>query len=89
MSIMAEKKLKIVKEFGKNDKDTGSSSVQIALLTSRITYLKEHFQKHTKDNHSRMGLLKMVAKRRKLLNYLRKTDLEHYKTLIQKLKLRK
>ncbi len=89
MSIMAEEKLKIVKEFGKNEKDTGSTEVQIALLTNRITYLKDHFQKHTKDNHSRMGLLKMVAKRRKLLNYLRKTDLESYKSLIQKLKLRK
>lgn len=89
MSITADEKAKIVKEFGKNEKDTGSTEVQIALLTNRITYLKGHFQTHTKDNHSRMGLLKMVAKRRKLLNYLKKTDVESYKNLIQKLKLRK
>ena len=89
MSITADEKAKIVKEFGKNEKDTGSTEVQIALLTNRITYLKGHFQTHTKDNHSRMGLLKMVAKRRKLLNYLKKTAVESYKNLIQKLKLRK
>lgn len=89
MSITADEKLKIIKEFGKNEKDTGSAGVQIALLTNRISYLKGHFQTHTKDNHSRMGLLKMVAKRRKLLNYLRKVDIEAYKNLIQKLKLRK
>ena len=89
MSITADEKLKIIKEFGKNEKDTGSAGVQIALLTNRISYLKGHFHTHTKDNHSRMGLLKMVAKRRKLLNYLRKVDIEAYKNLIQKLKLRK
>lgn len=89
MSITADEKLKIIKEFGKNEKDTGSAGVQIALLTNRISYLKGHFQTHTKDNHSRIGLLKMVAKRRKLLNYLRKVDIEAYKNLIQKLKLRK
>ncbi|ADG70735.1 30S ribosomal protein S15 [Brachyspira innocens] len=89
MSITADEKAKIIKEFGKNEHDTGSTEVQVALLTNRITYLKGHFQTHTKDNHSRMGLLKMVAKRRKLLNYLRKTDIEAYKSLIQRLKLRK
>ena len=87
--MSADEKAKIIKEFGKNEKDTGSAEVQVALLTNRITYLKGHFQTHTKDNHSRMGLLKMVAKRRKLLNYLRKTDIEVYKNLIQRLKLRK
>ncbi len=61
MSITADEKVKIIKEFGKNEKDTGSAEVQVALLTNRITYLKGHFQTHTKDNHSRMGLLKMVA----------------------------
>lgn len=89
MSIIAEEKLKIIREFGRSENDTGSAEVQVALLTNRITYLKDHFKKHTKDNHSRMGLLKMVAKRRRLLNYLKKTDLDSYKSLIQKLNLRK
>lgn len=89
MSIVAEEKSKIIKEFGRNEKDTGSAEVQIALLTNRISYLTGHFKTHTKDNHSRRGLLRMVARRRKLLNYLRNTDLESYKTIIQRLKLRK
>lgn len=89
MSITTDEKAKIIKEFGRNEKDTGSAEVQVALLTNRISYLTGHFKMHTKDNHSRMGLLKMVARRRKLLNYLRKTDLEAYKNLIQKLNLRK
>lgn len=89
MSIVAEEKSKIIKEFGRNEKDTGSAEVQIALLTNRISYLTGHFKTHTKDNHSRRGLLRMVARRRKLLSYLRNTDLESYKTLIQRLNLRK
>lgn len=89
MSITREEKTKIVGEFGRNDKDTGSSEVQIALLTNRISQLTGHFKTHTKDNHSRMGLLKMVARRRKLLNYIKRTNLESYKSIIQKLNLRK
>lgn len=89
MSINAEEKSKIVQNFGRNEKDTGSAEVQIALLTNRISYLTGHFRKHTKDNHSRRGLLKMVATRRKLLSYLRNTNLESYKSLIQSLNLRK
>jgi len=89
MSIVAEEKAKIMKEFGRNEKDTGSAEVQIALLTNRISYLTGHFKTHTKDNHSRRGLLRMVARRRKLLSYLRNTNLESYKTLIQRLNLRK
>ena len=89
MSIVAEEKSKIIKEFGRSENDTGSAEVQVALLTNRISYLTGHFREHTKDNHSRRGLLKMVARRRKLLSYLRNTDLESYKTLIQRLNLRK
>lgn len=89
MSITRDEKTKIVEEFGRNDKDTGSAEVQIALLTNRISRLTDHFKTHTKDNHSRMGLLKMVARRRKLLNYIKRTNLEGYKSLIHKLNLRK
>jgi small subunit ribosomal protein S15 len=89
MSINAEDKSKIVKTFGRNEKDTGSTEVQIALLTNRISYLTGHFRTHTKDNHSRRGLLRMVATRRKLLSYLKNTNLESYKSLIQSLNLRK
>ncbi len=89
MAITVEDKKNIMKEYGKTANDTGSPEVQIALLTNRIVYLTEHFRTHKKDNHSRLGLLKLVARRRKLLNYIKNKDLEGYKTLIQKLKIRK
>jgi small subunit ribosomal protein S15 len=84
-----EEKKKIIEEFKLHDKDTGSPEVQVALLTARINYLTEHFKVHKHDFHSRNGLLKLVGQRRKLLNYLRKKDVNRYKNLIQKLNLRK
>ena len=87
--MTVEKKQEIIKNFRRDDKDTGSSEVQIALLTERINELTEHLKVHKKDNHSRRGLLKMVGKRRNLLNYLAKKDEATYKELIQKLGLRK
>lgn len=82
-------KAKLIKNYGRNEKDTGSSEVQIAILTARIKDLTEHFKSHNKDHHSRRGLLKLVGRRRKLLDYLKKNDLESYKKLIQSLGLRK
>lgn len=82
-------KVEIINAYKKHDTDTGSPEVQIALLTDRINHLNEHLKEHKKDNHSRMGLLKMVGKRRSLLNYLKKKDLEGYRALIEKLNLRK
>ena len=79
----------IIASFARDAKDTGSTEVQIAILTSKIENLKTHLEEHKNDNHSRRGIMLMVAKRRKLLNYLRKVDIEAYKNLIQKLKLRK
>ena len=84
-----ERKTEIIKNFGRDEKDTGSSEVQIALLTERINELTEHLKVHKKDNHSRRGLLQMVGKRRNLLNYLAKKDEEAYKDLVKKLGLRK
>ncbi len=84
-----ERKLEIINNFKRDDKDTGSSEVQIALLTERINELTEHLKVHKKDNHSRRGLLKMVGKRRNLLNYLAKKDEAKYKALVEKLGLRK
>lgn len=81
--------LELTKVYGKNESDTGSTEVQIAILTERITYLSKHLKDHAKDVHSRFGLLKMVGKRRKLLKYLQKSDVTKYKTLIEKLGLRK
>ena len=89
MSINLKNKQEVVKEFGKNEKDTGSSAVQVAMMTKKISELTEHLKIHTKDNHSRRGLLKMVGKRRNLLNYLAKKDEERYKTIVEKLNLRK
>ena len=80
---------KAVKMLARSDKDTGSSEVQIALLTSKINILTEHFKKHKKDYHSKRGLLKMVSKRKKLLSYIKKSSPEIYQTTIQKLSLRK
>ena len=87
--ITTEKKLAIIKEYGKNEQDTGSPEVQVALLTARINELNEHFKNHPKDHHSRRGLLKMVGQRRNLLAYLKKVDIERYRSLIERLGLRK
>ena len=84
-----ERKQEIIETYRRDEKDTGSSEVQIALLTERIKELTEHLKVHPKDNHSRRGLLKMVGKRRSLLNYLAKTDLNSYRDIAQKLSLRK
>lgn len=84
-----ERKQEIINTYRRDEKDTGSSEVQIALLTERITELTEHLKVHPKDNHSRRGLLKMVGKRRNLLNYLAKTDLNKYREIAQKLSIRK
>ncbi len=84
-----ERKQEIIETFKRDEKDTGSPEVQIALLTERINELTEHLKIHTKDNHSRRGLLKMVGKRRNLLNYLFRKDEERYKAIVEKLNLRK
>jgi len=89
MTMTAVEKKKIVDEYARAERDTGSPEVQIALLTSRIKYLTEHFKVHKKDHHSRRGLLKLVGQRRRLLNYLKKRDLEKYRVLIKDLGIRK
>jgi len=89
MATVREVKEKIVNDYKTHDGDTGSSVVQVALLTQRINELTEHFKVHNKDNHSRRGLLKMVSRRRKLLDYLRRRDIEQYHDIIQKLGLRR
>jgi small subunit ribosomal protein S15 len=89
MTITAERKAEVVKEHARQDGDTGSPEVQVAILSERIRNLTEHFKGHKKDNHSRRGLLMMVNKRRSLLDYLRKTDGQRYLDLIAKLGLRK
>ncbi|MCD6294464.1 MAG: 30S ribosomal protein S15 [Deltaproteobacteria bacterium] len=87
--MTAGAKKEILDRFKLHEKDTGSPEVQIALLTSRIKYLTEHFKVHKKDHHSRRGLLKLVGQRRRLLNYLKKRDLEKYRTLIKELGIRR
>ncbi|SPH24147.1 30S ribosomal protein S15 [Defluviimonas aquaemixtae] len=89
MSITAEDKARVIKEFGTKDGDTGSPEVQVAILTSRIATLTDHFKSHAKDNHSRRGLLKLVAQRRKLLDYLRGKDEARYQDLIKRLSIRR
>ena len=89
MSVTAEKKQEIIKDNARQAEDTGSPEVQVAILTERIRNLTEHFKGHHKDNHSRRGLLMMVNKRRSLLDYLKKKDVDRYNALIQKLGLRK
>ena len=84
-----DEKLEIVKKFGGSDKDTGKSEVQIALITKRINDLTEHFNKHAKDHHSRRGLMMMVGKRRRLLDYLMKKDISRYRSVIKELNIRK
>jgi small subunit ribosomal protein S15 len=89
MTVTAEKKQEIIKDNARASGDTGSPEVQVAILTERIRNLTEHFKEHHKDNHSRRGLLAMVNKRRSLLDYLKRKDVERYNALIQKLGLRK
>lgn len=84
-----EKKLELIKKFGANDKDSGKPEVQIALLTQRINDLTSHFDAHKKDHHSRRGLMMMVGKRRRLLDYLVKKDIGRYRTIIKELNIRK
>ena len=87
--ITREQKAELIKTYGRTPEDTGSPEVQIAILTERIKELTEHLKTHQKDHHSRRGLLKMVGQRRGLLDYLKKTDLEGYRSLIEKLGIRK
>jgi small subunit ribosomal protein S15 len=90
MSTMtAEEKSEIVRRFGKDESDTGATEVQIALLTSRINHLTDHLREHKHDHHSRRGLLMLVGRRRRFLNYLQKKDLERYRSLIRELGLRR
>ena len=89
MSITVEDKARVISEYATKPGDTGSPEVQVAILTSRISTLTEHFKTHKKDNHSRRGLLKLVAQRRKLLDYLKKSDEGRYKSLIGRLGIRR
>ena len=89
MSLTQDAKRDIVTKFGKTDSDTGSTEVQVALLTARINHLTEHLREHRKDHHSRRGLLMLVGQRRRLLDYLRRNDVERYRALIAKLGLRR
>lgn len=89
MSLSAQQKQEIVRDYGRSDGDTGSPEVQIALLTARIQHLTEHFTTHKQDHHSRRGLLKLVNQRRQLLDYLHRKSLERYQSVIERLGLRK
>ncbi len=89
MTLLPERKKAIIEEHKRHTSDTGSPEVQIAILSERINYLTEHFKTHTKDHHSRRGLLKLVGQRRHLLDYLKIQDVERYRSLIQKLRIRK
>jgi small subunit ribosomal protein S15 len=89
MTLTADKKREIVAEYGRGDADTGSTEVQVALLTARINELTEHLREHRKDHHSRRGLLMLVGKRRRLLKYLQASDIDRYRALIQQLGLRR
>ncbi len=89
MALSSERKAEIVKEFGTSESDTGSPEVQVALLTANIEQLQSHFKEHAHDHHSRVGLLRMVSQRRKLLNYLRNKSPERYASTIKKLGLRR
>ena len=89
MSVTPDEKKQIVQDYKIHDKDTGSPEVQIAILSERITTLTDHFKAHVKDNHSRRGLLKMVSQRRQLLDYLKRTNEGRYKTIIEKLGIRR
>ncbi len=89
VSLSREAKTELIENFRTHDGDTGSPEVQIAILTKRIDYLTDHFKTHAKDHHSRQGLLKMVGKRRRLLDYLKRKDLERYQQVISRLGIRK
>jgi small subunit ribosomal protein S15 len=89
MALAAVRKAEVVKKFSRGPRDTGSPEVQIALLSERINYLTEHFRVHAKDHHSRRGLLMLVGQRRRLLDYLKGTNVERYRALIQELGIRK
>lgn len=89
MVMTPDQKEQVIKDYAKHEGDTGSPEVQVALLTNRIIYLTEHFKTHSKDFHSRTGLLKLVGQRRKLLNYLKNKDVARYRELITRLGLRK
>jgi small subunit ribosomal protein S15 len=89
MSITAERKAALIKEYATGDGDTGSPEVQVAILSERITNLTEHFKTHAKDNHSRRGLLKLVSQRRRLLDYVKTRDVARYQDLIKRLGLRR
>jgi len=89
MTLQAEQKKEIITQYAHHEKDTGSPEVQIALLSARIEYLTEHFKTHKKDHHSRRGLLKLVGQRRRLLDYVKNKDVERYRSVIQRLGLRK
>jgi small subunit ribosomal protein S15 len=89
MTITSQRKRELASRFGASESDTGATQVQVALLTDRINDLTEHLRTHSKDHHSRRGLLKMVGRRRRLLRYLQRTDLEGYRTLVRDLGLRR
>lgn len=89
MSVTKEKKQELVKKYGATDKDSGKAEVQIAILTERINDLKAHFTNHLKDHASRRGLMQMVGKRRRLLDYVKRKDVERYRSLINELNIRK
>jgi len=89
VTLQAEQKKDIITKFSTHPTDTGSSEVQIGLLSARITYLTEHFKSHKKDHHSRRGLLKLVGQRKRLLNYLKNKDIDKYRRVIQELGIRK
>lgn len=89
MTLTKENKADLIRKYGKNEGDTGSTEVQVALLTERINELTEHLREHSKDHHSRRGLLMLVGKRRRLLRYLERTNLERYRSLVADLGLRR
>ncbi len=89
MTLSKEEKTKIIEDYQINPSDSGSPEVQIAIMTNRLNYLAEHFETHKKDHHSRTGLLRMVGRRKRLLEYLKKQDVKRYEKLIKRLKLRK
>lgn len=89
MTVTQERKRELISQFGNGENDTGKTEVQVALLTERINDLTEHLRSHKKDHHSRRGLLMLVGKRRRLLNYLQRSDVDRYRSLIAELKLRR
>ena len=88
MTVSKERKAELIKEYGKNENDSGSAAVQVAILSERINDLTEHMQSHPKDHHTRRGLLQLVGKRRRLLTYIKNSDVDYYRELITKLGIR-